>query len=142
MSPGVRGLGPPGVPPAPSPVQSGQLDEGETGPLPGGPPTCLPLWKPDSQQPPADIQDHLNPELPSWAPTGSICSQDPRPQHCSFHCSPQVGRELAGHPNSSGGPGGCMVTVSAAFQGSLDQVRTWQDLVELPTQNTTPSPLG
>lgn len=35
-----------------------------------------------------------------------------------------------------------MVTVSAAFQGSLDQVRTWQDLVELPTQNTTPSPVG
>lgn len=35
-----------------------------------------------------------------------------------------------------------MVTVSAAFQGSLDQVRTWQDLVELPAQHTTPKPSG
>lgn len=56
MSRGVRGLEPPRSPPAPCPVQSDQLDEGETGPLLGGPPSCRPLWRPDSQPLPADIQ--------------------------------------------------------------------------------------
>lgn len=133
MSPGVRGLGPPGVPPAPSPVQSASWMRVRQDPsLVDHPPArlCGDLT-PNNRQP-----------IPKTIGTQNCPPGPPRPQHCSFHCSPQVGREPAGHPDSSGGPGGCMVTVSAAFQGSRDQVRTWQDLAELPAQHNTPSPVG
>lgn len=107
---GSGGWGPLRGPPAPPPVQSGKLDKGKTGPhLVGHPPVhlCGDLTPSSHQQTSKTTQTQ---NCPPWTPTWSTCSQAPRPQQCPFHCSPQVGREPAGHPNSSGGPGACRVT--------------------------------
>lgn len=107
-------------------------------PVPGGPPTCPPLWRSDSQQPPADLQDHPNPELLSLDP--HLEHLLPGPNNAPSIAAPKWGGSqlvtltVLGDQEGAGLP---VVTVSAAFQGLLAQVRIWQDLVELPTQHST-----
>lgn len=68
----------PGHSPAPLPVQGGQLDGGEKGPCSSGLPAHQLVQEPDSQQPPAELQDHSNPEPPSLGPYLKHRSPDPR----------------------------------------------------------------
>lgn len=105
---------PPGHPPAPPPVQGGQLDGGEKGPLPGGLPAHQLVREPDSQQPPAEPQDHSNPEPPSLGP--HLEHLLPRPQTALPAAAPECGGSRLVTQESVGSF--AVVTISAAFWGS------------------------
>lgn len=117
--------------PAPLPIRRGCQDGARADPSQVGysPSTGS---GPDAQQPPADLQDDPNSKSPSM----DTPPQTPGPHPTPSAAAPQWGESGVVTLTVAGDHGGhrvaCCGYCLSAFWGSLGQVKTWRDLVELP----------